>query len=855
MVRRIFLISIYNAIDIILMGSKLNPYQAFPDNIVEVYQNALIKEIEKLKNYGYENTKQTRLGINEIPEKDMQKLRKYGLLVIYPDDTFRTIHGELICRLLKISTTPGSYIPLEFLIDYRELSMPDFDNPDISLNTLLDTLINIIGNRDIAEALTAALSHAGIKGLSIYQYEYIRNILANLLSNKKHYQAFVAAAPVSTGKTLIFFIPALIASALTAQSGKTGVNVLIIYPRRFLASDQLYELIKYVHLFNRELIKRKLKPITIGIDDGQTPSTPKALKRQKEKNFRIPCPIHESEEDKIIYTFNNQGRTLLKCKRGEKYPEVIVTKKEIAENPPHILLSNIYVINRRLMDDYRQHVLRNINLVVFDEIHEYTDEMAAHLYYTFIRLSKINKSKPLFIFASATISEKIDEIKKFIAKRLEGLNISEKSIFAKEFSTRNSKRRLEVYLFLVPHPLRSSETLLEEVVQLVSLWCYVNNMKSIVFIDNVSEVERITDFVSNVIIRDRAEFADHLFFDLKNPYSWVGVMSRHYNVSLIKIYGKELLRPPSGVVKIIYDGNSLTNEELAESIAYHHGELPQDIRQQHEILFKKGKIKVLISTSTLELGVNIKDVAVIVQYKIPPSPQSFIQRVGRGGRTNASLRVALGILVLTNSPTNIRYISMPARRKLFTPTPRLEIPKDNIEIKRYHTLALIYDMLAQRLSNRLSRSATLGLTGWKRPWSMGDGDTIFVKFLRNLQLLKNYIDEIQSEVQSNTSAFQDDITKLTNKIKSLIESIVQDYGSYRNRRMLFNLRGHINSRLNELREVDEKLAFLNSRLAEYKITLKSITEEPISDDLRDIISQVLKIIDEIILLISYFMSD
>ncbi|XES76200.1 MAG: DEAD/DEAH box helicase [Candidatus Bathyarchaeia archaeon] len=78
-------------------------------------------------------------------------------------------------------------------------------------------------------------------------------------------------------------------------------------------------------------------------------------------------------------------------------------------------------------------------------------------------------------------------------------------------------------------------------------------------------------------------------------------------------------------------------------IAVHHGSLSKEERVSIEDSFKVGTLKAIIATSTLELGIDIGNVDLTVQYMSPRQVSSLIQRVGRSGHSLE--RLSEGVLV------------------------------------------------------------------------------------------------------------------------------------------------------------------------------------------------------------------
>jgi ATP-dependent helicase Lhr and Lhr-like helicase len=69
----------------------------------------------------------------------------------------------------------------------------------------------------------------------------------------------------------------------------------------------------------------------------------------------------------------------------------------------------------------------------------------------------------------------------------------------------------------------------------------------------------------------------------------------------------------------------------AEHVTAHHGSLAKEARFDAEQRLKHGKLKALVATASLELGIDIGDVDLVCQIGSPRSIASFLQRVGRSG--------------------------------------------------------------------------------------------------------------------------------------------------------------------------------------------------------------------------------
>ena len=69
----------------------------------------------------------------------------------------------------------------------------------------------------------------------------------------------------------------------------------------------------------------------------------------------------------------------------------------------------------------------------------------------------------------------------------------------------------------------------------------------------------------------------------------------------------------------------------ADQVTAHHGSLAKEQRLDAEQRLKHGKLKALVATASLELGIDIGEVDLVCQLGSPRSIATFLQRVGRSG--------------------------------------------------------------------------------------------------------------------------------------------------------------------------------------------------------------------------------
>ncbi|GAB3281226.1 ATP-dependent helicase [Parasphingorhabdus pacifica] len=78
-------------------------------------------------------------------------------------------------------------------------------------------------------------------------------------------------------------------------------------------------------------------------------------------------------------------------------------------------------------------------------------------------------------------------------------------------------------------------------------------------------------------------------------------------------------------------GSGITSGATTAVAKAHHGSMSKEQRSQVEEELKSGRLACVVATSSLELGIDMGAVDLVVQVETPPSVASGLQRIGRGG--------------------------------------------------------------------------------------------------------------------------------------------------------------------------------------------------------------------------------
>ncbi|MBT2515313.1 ATP-dependent helicase [Arthrobacter sp. ISL-30] len=116
----------------------------------------------------------------------------------------------------------------------------------------------------------------------------------------------------------------------------------------------------------------------------------------------------------------------------------------------------------------------------------------------------------------------------------------------------------------------------------------------------------------------------------------------------------------------------------------HHGSVSKDQRAMIEDDLKSGRLRCVVATSSLELGIDMGAVDLVVQVESPPSVASGLQRVGRAGHQVGE--ISEGVL-FPKHRADLVHTTITVERMLGGKIERLHIPANPLDILAQQTVA------------------------------------------------------------------------------------------------------------------------------------------------------------------------
>ena len=144
----------------------------------------------------------------------------------------------------------------------------------------------------------------------------------------------------------------------------------------------------------------------------------------------------------------------------------------------------------------------------------------------------------------------------------------------------------------------------------------------------------------------------------------------------------------------------------------HHGSVSRQERAEIEEALKAGRLPAVVATSSLELGIDMGAVDLVVQVEAPPSVASGLQRVGRAGHNVGD--VSRGI-IFPKYQGDLVQSAVVAERMRAGEIEELKIPHNPLDVLAQQIVAMtaVDDWLVDELEQTVRKAAPFG--GLTRP--------------------------------------------------------------------------------------------------------------------------------------------
>jgi ATP-dependent Lhr-like helicase len=332
----------------------------------------------------------------------------------------------------------------------------------------------------------------------------------------------------------------------------------------------------------------------------------KALAVDVERNLRAPLAG-------ITNVATSQGVTF-------ETPEIALRTGDTPSNerarflrdPGDILITTPESLYLMLTSNARER-LQSVETVIIDEIHALVStKRGAHLALSLERLEKI-VGQPLQRIGLSATQRPLDEVAKFLG----GASIATAARGKDAKGARTGPHDIED---VVDHEFAIAGNVTYRDVTIV----------------DASEPKKL-EIKVQVPIEDMAKVGAGAVDQIRSgpaaqspgpPSIWTAIHPRlleliqAHRSTLIFVNSRRLAERLAGAL------NELAGQPLVRA---HHGSLARAQRVEIEDLLKAGRLRGLVATSSLELGIDMGAIDLVVQIESPPSVASGLQRIGRSG--------------------------------------------------------------------------------------------------------------------------------------------------------------------------------------------------------------------------------
>jgi ATP-dependent helicase Lhr and Lhr-like helicase len=313
-------------------------------------------------------------------------------------------------------------------------------------------------------------------------------------------------------------------------------------------------------------------------------------------------------------------------------------RARFTREPADILITTPESLYLLLTSQARER-LRSVETIILDEIHALVpSKRGSHLALSLERLAE-NVQRPIQRIGLSATQRPLDEVARFLGGVHESTKVSKDAKDAKGAKgTRSAARSKTGSRANVSNGTEGPGDLEEVVNDEFAASTAAVPYREVTIVD-ASEPKRL-DLKVQVPIEEMAKAGAAREFGVVEirsgpasqspapPSIWTAIhprlldLIRAHRSTLIFVNNRRLAERLAGALN-----------ELAEAplVRAHHGSLARAQRIEIEDLLKAGQLRALVATSSLELGIDMGAIDLVVQIEAPPSVASGLQRIGRAG--------------------------------------------------------------------------------------------------------------------------------------------------------------------------------------------------------------------------------
>ncbi len=144
----------------------------------------------------------------------------------------------------------------------------------------------------------------------------------------------------------------------------------------------------------------------------------------------------------------------------------------------------------------------------------------------------------------------------------------------------------------------------------------------------------------------------------------------------------------SATERVVYKLKKVLKDEgiaNVDEIAAHHSSLSRDVRLDVEEKLKRGELKVVVSSTSLELGIDIGYIDLVVLLSSPKSVSRLLQRIGRAG--HHIRQVSKGRIIVVDRDDLVECTVL-AKAALERKIDRVHIPRNPLDVLAQHLVGM-----------------------------------------------------------------------------------------------------------------------------------------------------------------------